>query len=872
MRLVLTLLMFSLLALTGVSEDPANKLGTTVFALQGNVNDSTQLPCIKADNGGGAATFSITATLTDTNGKTVKKTVVEMNAAPGKSEITPLSGKLEKEILLFTAEISDNAGNKTLLSGIYGQPKPTSPQTVDIFGMNVHLGRFDAATQWKLLQMLKSAGITTVRLECTFLGIHDRDNMLNQMAHLETQILGLEAFGIRPLTLIGYFNPVFYESPEKMQMAYVYAAATAARFKGRTDWHYGNETNSGWAAFGAAADMGALNKAFALGTASVDPSALKGSFGIAEGLNNYVNEFIKTGVLSYLDAICVHPYCGTPENGIAKSVAAKELIRTANGKQQVWATEIGFHVDSSPGQLNKLTGELTAVFGFSLLHQQQLLPALFITGKSHGVDRIYWYDFFGLYDPETFWLIDKDYQPRPAYKALTECTKHLKNTIPAGASPFYATIQRHVFSRQDGSVLLACWSLKDNVMADFKLPAGVKIYNDLGETVKRPEDGVLQLGHGVLYIEGLTTEQLPNLVDKDVIASTLDKRNFFAPMSRFTVKPGTVFEVPIAVFNGGKTQVAVKPAVRRTVPGWNISIPEQFVLAPEKSEVRMFSITVPADAVPGVEYEFTFGADVNELRQTQPYTIRVKTEGIFPYRDIVTYDRPVDYPCWDPMNETLIGFGRSELTAKNDNAVIDADLKEWKKEEFYPLDQKFQWIMRDPGVPSNEDWSGKVALRWDDKYIYAAFLVEDNDLCFTDLISRDWRDSDNIRLFLSSETDEAKRSPNISDKDLLLIMTPTGISHTESPMVNVAPLGGKIRPETGSKIKTAAKVWKNGYVMEVAIPVTEFALKPQKDMVIGLNVMADDADSCYRQHVAMTYFKRTDYWNSPQTLGKLILK
>lgn len=58
---------------------------------------------------------------------------------------------------------------------------------------------------------------------------------------------------------------------------------------------------------------------------------------------------------------------------------------------------------------------------------------------------------------------------------------------------------------------------------------------------------------------------------------------------------------------------------------------------------------------------------------------------------------------------------------------------------------------------------------------------------------RDWRDSDNIRLFASSVSDPEKRSRTITADDLLLIMTPSGITKSEGPMLNVASLGGLVR-------------------------------------------------------------------------------
>ena len=135
----------------------------------------------------------------------------------------------------------------------------------------------------------------------------------------------------------------------------------------------------------------------------------------------------------------------------------------------------------------------------------------------------------------------------------------------------------------------------------------------------------------------------------------------------------------------------------------------------------------------------------------------------------------------------------------------------------------------------------------------------------------DWRDSDNIRLFASSVSDPEKRSRTITADDLLLIMTPSGITKSEGPMLNVASLGGLVRTGVEKQIEMKSKVWKNGYLLEVAVPFSLFNAKPAENTVLGLNVMADDIDRGFRQDVGMTFYRNANYWNSPRSLGNLKL-
>lgn len=840
------------------------------FSLERNYSDFTSLPRITLHNKGkDEKIFELSSTLTDTDGRIIRSAKTRLSApAGGKATVAPFPGesKIRGQVVLFRTDVKGTDGS-THLSGIFGESRPVPRNSANVFGMNVHTSWFDPDVQWELLRMLKAAGITTVREDTTFRDPEDTKGIERTVRQQLETVLAMEAFGIEPLVMIAWFPKGFQNSPQKLERAYKWAEFLAKELKGRVDFHYGNETNSGWGAFGAAADMGPLNAAFALGTKAGDPGAPRASFGIAEGLNNYIREFIKTGVMDHLEALCIHPYCGTPEAGIAKSIAAKELLRKNGSNAQIWATEIGFHFEKD-GKLNQQTGELTGVAGYSKQDQENFLPRLYILAQSHGIERIYWYDFFGRNDPETFWIVDENFQPLGAYHALKECSRQLAGTRPAGGTRYDELIQKHLFIRPDGTSLLAVWSTQGERKADFKLPATVRITDKTGKQVRLPADGVLSLNESVCYIEGLP---LSRFYRNDVLCNALDKRIFMLPSHRFTLKPGATVEIPWTVFNSSAVPVQARPALLSTNPGWKLEFPANEIVPAHGTRNGRFRLTAPADAVPGTEYEFTFAADLDVIQRTRPYTVRVYVEGAFPYHAIAAHSKTVDYPMWNSMDERQTKKGNPMLTASYGNAVVDGNLSEWKKEEFHPIDQKFQWILRDPGQPSDQDWSGKVAFRWDERNLYAAFLVEDDQLSFLDFSSRDWRESDNMRLFLSSVPDAAKRTKTISRNDLLLIMAPTGKSRTENARLKAAPLGGLPRPGVEKQIPVAARMWKNGYVLEVAVPFSIFNAKPEAGTILGMNVMADDIDDGYRQHVGMTYYANPSYWNSPKALGSLKL-
>jgi hypothetical protein len=227
---------------------------------------------------------------------------------------------------------------------------------------------------------------------------------------------------------------------------------------------------------------------------------------------------------------------------------------------------------------------------------------------------------------------------------------------------------------------------------------------------------------------------------------------------------------------------------------------------------------------------------------------------------------------WDDFNEAGYGTGAPTLKATHGSATVDGDLSEWSAGEFHPIDQRLRWILRDPWQPDRRDWTGKVALRWDDKNLYAAFVVFDDDLSLVDFTSRDWRDNDHVSLFLSTVADAAKRTGLISKNDYYLFFAPTGIRHTEPPVTYCASLGGFVHDDVDPQITLASRVWSGGYVIEAAIPFAAMHFAPSAGASLGLNVMAVDSDGGHRQVEAMTYYKDPSYWNSPKALGALTLQ
>ena len=832
------------------------------------------LPQVRLRNGGAtAARVTVAARLEQPSGAFIRQASAGYTLAPDETRTVPAYAGGPKRITgainLVRITVHTPGAPDTALAALCGSPRPVARGMADMFAMNVHLERFDDDHVWKVLQMLKAAGVTSTRIEMGFAAPNTYGGYGKALTSAEREVLLCEAFGIEPVGCLNYFPAELFLSPEKLRMAHDWSAALAKHYQGRvTSWEFGNETNSGWGAYGAAADMTALNIAFARGTLSVDPHAKVAPVGVAEAESGYVQTMLEGHIGEYANVLCIHPYGGTAEASAAQCLRIRQIARAHGFDGEIWADEVGFQYGPG-GRINKTTGQPVTDNGYSPDQQGDQLARLLVLSKSYGIDRVFWYDFYALNDPETFWIVNEDFSPRPAYTAMVNTHRALQDTMSIGGTDYDELVQRHYFRNKDGSVTLIAWALQDGVPAGPEFPRGLPAKDILGAAVAT--GGALTLGNRPIIVTGLSSGDIRSFTDHDVLANALDERTFNAPQHRWRIDPGASFDVPCVVYNTSDHTVQAQPVALRTNPGWTIAAPDAFAVAPGQTVTKTFHITAPADAVHGVEYRFDLAAAIDGQRRTTPYGIRVKTNGDFPYDAILAGRGRPDYPMWDPFDETGHGTGQKTLSAKRGSATIDGDLSDWSPEEFHPIDQKLRWILRDPWQPDQGDWSGRVALRWDDRNLYAAFLVLDDHLSLIDFTSRDWRDNDYVRLFLSTEGDPAKRADLVSENDYNLFMAPTGIAHTEAPVVYCASIGGYVHGDVESRIKLASRVWAGGYIVEAAVPFSAMRYTPKAGAQLGLNVMAVDADYGHRQIEAMTYYKDPGYWNSPKTLGQLTL-
>ncbi|MDR1280243.1 MAG: alpha-galactosidase [Opitutaceae bacterium] len=870
--------------------------------------DYARLPVFEVRNPGSTTlAVTIASSLEDTGGE-LRQQATATHTVPANGTATlpacadPAFTVLRDDIALLRSRITLSTApdaEPVTHSAIVGTPRPVARDGDYFVGINAALPRYTAEEQWRLLRMMREAGITSVRIEP---GFRARDPGTGDYATLnpgnvEQSLLACEAYGMNTLFLLSYFPKPFSGSAEKAHLAYDWAYVMAKHYKGRVhDWQFGNETNSGWGAYGAAADMAVHNQAMSFGVLAANPDARPATLGIAEALPYYLRELFRNGLAPYVKAVTGHPYCGVPESGVSKLMANRRVICEFGGDQEIWATEVGFYHGPST-TVNPVTEQLTQSNGYSLETQADQLARLYLLARAQGIERVYWYNLYGKRDRETYWLLDENFNPRPAYETLKLVTAFLRGTTPLGGTGPDEPLQYQLYRKPDGGAAsLALWSVRNNTRARLHLPAGLAltVRDTNGKPVRLPEPALtpdgrdatwsLTIGQTPLLIEGLppTTQPWTQL---DLLANSLDSRAFNLPLHRQETRAGETIAIPLVVYNPGKQPVRAHPVVLKNYPGWDVRVPAPFDIAPGQTVTKTIAASIPADSVPGVEYRLRFAVETAGPRRTTPFETRIHLYGQFPYGPLFADDGhapgyPVRRPDFDEgvlptrPSKDFAGFGRENLTARRatPDTKVDGNLQEWDPAEFVTLDQGGQWILRDVGAPHREEWFVRAALRWDDTCLYVAWAVLDNDLSHLDLVSRDWRDSDNLRVFLSSEEPE-KRQRALTEKDLLLYMAPSQQFGTEPPAVLAAIMGGVSRDGIESRIKTASRVWHGGYVMEAAIPLSAIQVdSPCPGMTLGCNLLADNATQGWRDQTRMTTMKTRLYWTSPEgTLGTLRL-
>jgi len=316
-------------------------------------------------------------------------------------------------------------------------PQPVIPDGV---GVNIHFVRGHEQD----LDLIAAAGFKFIRMDCGWSSIETHAGQYTWTEY-EELLSNLDRRGMRAVLILDYSNPLYEQevtstnplthqahrttaSPQHAASVAAYsawAAAAARHFHSRhVLWELWNEPNIDfWSPKPDADQYAALALAASKAIREADPQATIIGPASSTFPWEFLEVFLKSGVLRYLDAVSVHPYRGpnrAPETVAADYRRLRELIdRYAPAAQKqslpILSGEWGY--SSNPKGVS-----LDAQAAFAA--RQQLVNLL------HGVPLSIWYDWKNDGDDpaeneHNFGTVTADLKPKPAYTAIQTLTRQL---------------------------------------------------------------------------------------------------------------------------------------------------------------------------------------------------------------------------------------------------------------------------------------------------------------------------------------------------------------------------------------------------------------------------------------------------------------
>jgi len=361
-----------------------------------------------------------------------------------------------------------------LLSSGGEVPEPILPAGV---GVNIHF----VTGHEHDLDMIAGAGFKFVRMDFAWGGIETRKGEYDWSGY-EALLANLEKRGLRAILILDYSNPLYEETvssrnpitgesheataspqhPASIAAFARWAAASAKHFEGRhVVWEIWNEPNiSFWNPKPDAGQYTALALATSRAIREAEPQATIIGPASSEFPWEFLETFLKSGVLEYLDAVSVHPYRNPrrpPETAADDYQKLRILIER-------------YSPPSKKDRIPILSGEWgysTCKHGVSLETQAAFAARQQLSNLLNGVPLSIWYDWKNDGpDPNenehNFGTVLLDLRPKPGYVAIQTLTRELSGYRIARRIPLPGD-QDFVLlcAREADGQKLAAWTLGD---------------------------------------------------------------------------------------------------------------------------------------------------------------------------------------------------------------------------------------------------------------------------------------------------------------------------------------------------------------------------------------------------------------------------
>ncbi len=353
-------------------------------------------------------------------------------------------------------------------------PEPVLPAGV---GVNIHF----VTGHERDLDLIQAAGFKFIRMDFGWASI-ERTKGQYHWSDYEELLANLETRGLRPVFILDYSNPLYEETgtstnpithvlhrtlaspqhPESVEGYARWAAAAARHFQGRhVIWELWNEPNiSFWSPKPDVQQYTTMALAACKAVREAEPQATIVGPASSGFPWDFLETFLKSGVLEYLDAVSVHPY-RSPKR--APETAAEDYHRLRQLIDRYAPPE-------RKGPIPILSGEWgysTFSKGVALETQAAFAARQQLANLLEGVPLSIWYDWKNDgSDPNenehNFGTVGPDLKPKPSYVAIQTLTRALagyriEQRLPLPDEKDYVLICRD----SSGKTKLAAWAIGD---------------------------------------------------------------------------------------------------------------------------------------------------------------------------------------------------------------------------------------------------------------------------------------------------------------------------------------------------------------------------------------------------------------------------
>jgi aryl-phospho-beta-D-glucosidase BglC (GH1 family) len=340
-------------------------------------------------------------------------------------------------------------------------------------GINIHF----VSGHEKDLDMIAAAGFKFVRIDFQWQGIEHTKGVYDWSA-FDGLMANLKKRNMRAICILDYSNRLYEadsvsinpldhkeqratnspQHPESIEAFARWAAAAAVHFKASNIvWELWNEPNiSFWKPKPNVNQYTALALATAKAIKAAQPDALIIGPCTSQVPLPYIETFMASGILQYLDAVSVHPYRNyskSPETAIVDYNNLHTLIEkyAPDGKKQmpVISSEWGYS---------------TSTKGVTLDVQAAYIVRMQLANLLYGVPISIWYDWKNdgtnpAEHEENFGTVTADLQPKPSYNAAQAMNSQLNEfTFVQRLNVNNENDYVLVFKNNKGKYKLAAWT------------------------------------------------------------------------------------------------------------------------------------------------------------------------------------------------------------------------------------------------------------------------------------------------------------------------------------------------------------------------------------------------------------------------------